>query len=198
MPEIDAKSVKALRDATGAGMVDCKAALADAGGDVDRAKDILREKGRADVKKRSGRATSQGQVNAYIHPGAKIGVLVEINCETDFVAMNEVFQDLIHEVALHISFANPDYVSRDQVPGDEVEREREFVERQARNEGKPDHIVPKIVDGRMNAFYKERVLLEQPFIRDDKLTVNDLVTQAAAKLGENVQVRRFARFEVGK
>ena len=198
MAEIDARSVKALRDATGAGMMDCKAALADAGGDVDRAKDILREKGLADVKKRSGRATSQGQVHAYIHPGAKIGVLVEINCETDFVAMNEVFQDLIHEVALHISFANPDYASRDQVPEDEVEREREFVERKARNEGKPDHIVPKIVDGRMNAFYKERVLLEQPFIRDDKLTVNDLVTQAAAKLGENVQVRRFARFEVGK
>jgi elongation factor Ts len=183
---------------TGAGMMDCKTALTESEGDLDKAKDWLRSKGLADVRKRSARKASEGQIHAYIHPGGKVGVLVDVSCETDFVAKNELFQELIHDIALHISFANPDYISRDDVPEEVVAKEREFVEKQARDEGKPDNIVPKIVEGRMNAFYKDRCLLDQVFIRDDKTTIGDLVSTAAAKLGENIQVRRFSRFEVGK
>jgi len=198
MADVDAKTVKALRDATGAGMMDCKKALTETEGDVEKAKDWLREKGLADVKKRSGRSASEGQIHTYLHPGNKVGVMVEVNCETDFVARTAEFQELIHDIALHIAFANPDYISRDEVPKEVVAKETAFFERQAADSGKPANIIPKIVEGQINAFFKGICLLDQPFVRDDKQTVGDLVTAAGAKLGEKVDVRRFTRYEVGK
>jgi elongation factor Ts len=198
MPEITAQDVKKLRDETGVGMMDAKGALTEAGGDMERAREILREKGLAKREKLSGRSATEGQVHAYIHPGAKIGVLVEISCETDFVARLEEFQELIHDVALHISFANPEYVSREEVPEEVVAKEKSFLEKQAAESGKPENVIPKIVEGQINAFYKSICLLDQPFIREDKKTIGELVHDLAVKVGENVQVRRFVRFEVGK
>jgi elongation factor Ts len=200
MAEIRAEDVKKLRDATGAGMMDCKKALQDADGEVEKAKDLLRERGLANAKKFATRGADEGVIESYLHkpdPGmpAKLGVMVELNCATDFVAKTDRFQALAREVALHISFSNPAYVDRHEIPGDVVERETEIYKKQA--EGKPDNVVEKMVEGKLKAFYAEHCLVDQPYIRDDKKTVGQLLDEASAELKEPVKVRRFARFRVG-
>lgn len=202
MGEIKAAEVKALRDATGAGMMDAKRALTDAGGDVEKAKVLLRERGIASAKKLSERAADEGLVETYLHQPdpelpAKVGVLVELNCSTDFVAKTAGFRKLAREIALHIAAARPTYVSREEVPGDLVEREREIYAKQARDQGKPDHVIDKIIDGRMKDFYAEHVLLDQPYVRDEAKSITQLLDEASAELKEPVRVRRFARFRVG-
>jgi elongation factor Ts len=198
--EITAAQVKALRDATGAGMMDCKQALQDAGGDFERAKQILREAGKAGVQKRAGRSATQGVVDAYLHTPdpnlpPKLGVLVELDCETDFVAATDEFQRLAHEIALHIAVADPAYLRREDVPDNVIKQEREIYATQA--EGRPDHIVERIVEGKLKDFYKQVVLLDQPYIRDDKQTIQDLIDGYAAKVRERLVLRRFVRFKVG-
>ena len=200
---IDPKEVKRLRDDTGAGMMDCKRALEETGGDFEKAKDLLRAKGMAAQGKMATRGANEGVVEAYLHkpdPGmpAKLGVLVELNCSTDFVAKTDAFQELAREIALHISFAKPAFVAREEFPGEVIEREKEIYRKQA--EGKPENVVDKIVDGKLKAFYAQSpggALLEQPYIRDDKRTVGELLDEAAGKLKEPVRVRRFAYFRVG-
>jgi elongation factor Ts len=199
--EITAAQVKALRDATGAGMMDCRNALREAGGDLDKATQLLREAGKAGVEKRAGRSTTQGVVDAYLHTPdpnlpPKLGVLVELDCETDFVAKTDEFQRLAHEIALHIAVADPVYMSRDDVPDDVVNREREIYASQA--QGKPDHLVERIVEGKLKDYFKQVVLLEQPYIRDDKQTIQSLLDDYAAKVREKLVLRRFARFRVGE
>ena len=199
--EITAAQVKVLRDATGAGMMDCKKALQDAEGDLERAKTILREKGLASAGKRAGRTTNQGVVEAYLHTPdpnlpPKLGVLVELDCETDFVAKTEEFQALARDIALHVAAADPAYVRREDVPSEALEREREIYAKQA--EGKPDHIVERIVEGKLKDYYKQVVLLDQPYIRDDKQTVQDLLDSYSARVREKLVLRRFARFRVGE
>jgi elongation factor Ts len=199
--EITAAQVKALRDATGAGMMDCKQALQEADGDLERAKQILREAGKAGVQKRAGRSATQGVVDAYLHTPdpnlpPKLGVLVELDCETDFVAATDEFQRLAHEIALHIAVADPAYLRREDVPDHLVKQEREIYATQA--EGKPANIVERIVEGKLNDFYKQVVLLDQPYIRDDKQTIQDLIDGYSAKVRERLVLRRFARFRVGE
>jgi elongation factor Ts len=196
--QVSAAAVKALRDETGAGMMDCKRALTEAEGDVDRAREILRERGLAGAEKRQGRAAKEGMVDAYIHMEGRLGVLVEVNTETDFVARTEEFRKLAREVAMQIAATNPRWISRDEVPQDVVDAERKIYEEQARTTGKPENVITRIVDGKLEAFYKEFVLLDQPYIREDSKTVGAIVTEVAAKVGENVQVRRFARFRLGE
>ena len=195
---IPAELVKRLRDATGAGMMDCKRALVDAGGDLERAQELLRLKGLAGAEKRAGRRASEGRVDAYIHPGNRVGVLVEVNCETDFVARTDDFGALVREIAMQVAAAQPEYVARPDVPEDVLERERKIYEEQAKESGKPEHIVEKIVTGKLEAFYKQTVLMDQAYIRDDSKTVGELVSETAAKVGENVIVRRFARYQLGE
>jgi elongation factor Ts len=195
---IPADQVKRLRDLTGAGMMDCKRALVEAEGDLDRAQELLRLKGMAGIEKRAGRRASEGRVDAYIHPGNRVGVLVEVNCESDFVARTDDFGTLAREIAMQVAAANPEFVTRDQVPAEVVERERKIYEEQARESGKPDGIVEKIIGGKLEAFYKQTVLLDQPYIRDDSRTVGDLVSDVAAKVGENVVIRRFSRYQLGE
>lgn len=190
--------IKELREMTGAGVLDCRNALRECEGNVDEAVDFLRKKGLASAAKKSGRAASEGVVTSYIHGNGKIGVLVEVNCETDFVAKNEDFQELAKDIAMQIAAAKPEYVSREDVPTDVVERERNIIREITLNEGKPENIVDKIVDGRMNKFYNEICLLEQPFIKDTDLTIEDLIKQRIAKIGENIQIRRFTRYEMGE
>lgn len=203
MPEFTAADVKKLRDATGAGMMDCKRALTDADGDLDKAAALVRERTGAKMEGRVGeRTASEGLVHAYLHtptPGlpAKVGVLVELNCETDFVAKGEAFRRLANDVALHIAAMKPAVVSEDQIDQAALDAEREFVERQAREEGKPDHIVEKIVEGKLKAFYSEKVLLQQPFVKDDKRTVAELLTEFQRTSGEKIEVGRFVRYQVG-
>ncbi|HEV8648176.1 MAG TPA: translation elongation factor Ts [Actinomycetes bacterium] len=199
--EITAAQVKVLRDATGAGMMDCKKALQDAGGDLERAKTILREKGLASAGKRAGRTTNQGVVDAYLHTPdpnlpPKLGVLVELDCETDFVAKTEEFQALARDIALHVAAADPAYVSREDVPSEVLEREREVYAKQA--EGKPAHIVDRIVEGKLNDFHKQVVLLEQEYVRDASQTIHELLDGYSAKVGEKLVLRRFSRFKVGE
>jgi elongation factor Ts len=199
--EITAAQVKALRDATGAGMMDCKQALQEADGDLERAKQILREAGKAGVQKRAGRSATQGVVDAYLHTPdpnlpPKLGVLVELDCETDFVAATDEFQRLAHEIALHIAVADPAYLRREDVPDHLIKQEREIYATQA--EGKPANIVERIVEGKLNDFYKQVVLLDQPYIRDDKQTIQDLIDGYSAKVREKLVLRRFARFRVGE
>ena len=197
--EISAKDVKALRDQTGAGMMDCKAALQEAGGDVDKAVEILRVKGQAQAAKRSGRAASEGQVASYIHAGGKIGVLVEVNCETDFVARNEDFQEFVRDVALHIAAANPQFVTEDEVPDDVKDAESRIFEEQASD--KPENVRPKIVEGRIRKWLEEVVLLNQEHVHGDKhdgKTIEQLRQDISAKTGENVVIRRFVRYQVGE
>jgi elongation factor Ts len=197
--EISAKDVKALRDQTGAGMMDCKAALQEAGGDVEKAVEILRVKGQAQAAKRSGRAASEGQVASYIHAGGKIGVLVEVNCETDFVARNEDFQEFVRDVALHIAAANPQFVTEDEVPDDVKEAEARIFEEQASD--KPENVRPKIVEGRIRKWLEEVVLLNQEHVHGDKhdgKTIEQLRQDISAKTGENVVIRRFVRYQVGE
>jgi elongation factor Ts len=198
---ITAADVKSLRDRTGAGMMDCKAALAEADGDVDRAIELLRVKGAASAAKRAERGTGEGVVSSYVHATGKIGTLVDVRCETDFVARNEDFQHFARDVALHIAAAAPRYVSGDEIPEDEREAERRVFEAKAREEGKPDDVVEKIVAGQLAKWQKEIVLLDQEHVNADKhesKTIEQLRTEVAAKTGENVQIARFARFEVGE
>ena len=195
--EITAAQVKALRDATGAGMMDCRNALREAGGDLEQATKLLREAGKAGV----GRSATQGVVDSYLHTPdpnlpPKLGVLVELDCETDFVAKTDEFQRLAHEIALHIAVASPSYIRREEVPEHVVEKEREIYASQA--EGKPEHIVDKIVEGKLNDYYKQVVLLDQPYIRDDKQSIQDLLDGYSAKVREKLVLRRFARFKVGE
>jgi elongation factor Ts len=194
---IKAAQVKELREKTGAGMMDCKNALMECNGDAEKAIEYLREKGLAAAAKRAGRATGEGVIDSYIHGGGKIGVLVEVNCETDFVARTQQFRDFVHNIAMQIAAANPQYVERSQVPAAIVEHEREILRSQALNEGKPEKIVDKIVEGRIEKYYEEVCLLEQPYIKDPDLTINDLLTEQIATLGENINIRRFVRFTLG-
>ena len=195
---ITAQDVKELRERTGAGMMECKAALTDAGGDMEKAIDLLRAKGAAKVAKRSAREASEGAVGSYVHMGGKIGVLVEVNCETDFVARNEEFQQLVRDIAMHIAATSPAAVRREDISPELVERERGVYREQMRESGKPEQIWDKIVEGKLDKFYQESTLLEQPFVKNPDITVGDLVTQASARTGENIVVRRFARFALGE
>jgi elongation factor Ts len=195
---IPAAAVKELRERTGAGMMDCKQALADAGGDIEAAIDTLRKRGITKAAKKVGRQTSEGRVDTYVHPGWRVGVMVEINCETDFVAKTNEFGDFVKNICMQIAAANPEVVRREDLPEERVRHEREIFTHQARESGKPENVIGKIVDGMMNKFYAEACLLEQPYVRDPKQTVADYVNGAIAKIGENIQVRRFARFELGK
>ena len=195
---ITADQVKTLREKTGAGMMECKSALQETGGDQDKAIDLLRKKGLASAAKRAGRATANGVVGSYIHMGGKVGVLVEVNCETDFVARTETFQTLVKEIALHIAAADPKYVRREEVPADVLEKEREIYRAQFAETGKPAGVVDKIVEGKLGSYYAQVVLVDQPSVRDPNVTVAQLLAEAAAKTGENVTVRRFARFKVGE
>jgi len=194
---IDAKQVKELRDKTGSGMMDCKKALIESGGDVEKAIKILREKGLSAAAKRSDREVKEGQIFCYIHPGAQIGVMVEINCETDFVARTDDFQQLGKDVAMQVAATAPLALTREELDQDIVEKERDIFKNQALQAGKPENIVDKIIEGKMEKFFSEVCLIEQPFIKDDKMTVEDLVKAAIGKIGENIEINRFARFEVG-
>ena len=196
--EITADVVKDLRLKTGAGMMDCKRALQEANGSMDRAIEILREKGLAAAAKKAGRVAKEGIIETYSHGGGRIGVMVEVNCETDFVARNTEFRQVVHEVALQIAAAKPRWVRREEVPEDTIAAERRIYDAQAANEGKPPHIAEKIVQGRLEKFFQEFCLLEQVYIKDDKKRVQDLIGELVGKLGENIQVRRFARFETGE
>lgn len=195
---ISAASVKELREKTGAGMMDCKKALVEAEGDMERASDILREKGLAAAAKKAGRIAAEGVVDSYIHMGGKIGVLVELNCETDFVAKTDVFKELSRDIAMHIAAANPKYISSDEVSQEDIEKEKEILRAQALNEGKPEKIVDKMVEGRIQKYYKEVCLLEQPFVKDPDMTIADLITEKTVKIGEKLSIRRFARFAMGE
>lgn len=195
---ISATQVKQLRDMTGAGFMECKSALAEAGGDVDKAVTVLRTRGQAKATKRAGRATAQGVVGHYIHTGGQVGVLLEVNCESDFVARTEDFQTLVREIAMHVAAANPACVRREEVPAEDLERERDIVRGQFKDSGKPPQVIEKIVEGKLNSYYQQVVLLDQPSIRDPKTPVRELVNAAIARLGENITVARFARFKVGE
>jgi elongation factor Ts len=196
--EITAKQVKELREATGAGIMDSKKALQESEGDVDKAVRLLREKGLAGAQKKMGRVASEGIVDSYIHLNNRIGVLLEVNCETDFVARNETFRSLVHDIAMHIAAARPLYVSEEDIPQEVLEVERDINRTRALKEGKPEKVVDKIVDGRMKKFYEEVCLLNQPFIRDQEMTVEELIREAIAAVGENIVVRRFARYQIGE
>ena len=202
MAEISAAAVKALREKTGAGMMECKKALIEAGGNEERANEILRERGLASAKEKEGRVAAEGVVGSYIHMGGKVGVLVEVNCETDFVARGDEFQQLVKDTAMHIAAAEPRYVSRDEVSSDVLNKEREIARAQAKNDpknaNKPDQVIDKIVEGRLNKFFEEFVLLDQPFIKDPAKTVGELITEKVAKSGEKITIRRFARYKMGE
>jgi elongation factor Ts len=203
MAEISARDVKALRDATGAGMMDCKKALSEAGGDLEVAKRLLREKGLADAAKRSGRAASEGIAYSYMHKPdpnfpSKLGVLLELNCETDFVAKTEDFERLAKDIAMHISFADPSWTSRDEVPQSVIDEESAIYAKQAKDSGKPDHVIDKIVAGKLESFYKDRVLLDQEWIQDKSKSIGNLIDEAKAAMGENISVGRYCRIRVGE
>ena len=195
---MDAKLVKELRAKSGAGMMDCKNALVETDGNIEEAMIVLREKGLAATNKKSGRIAAEGIVESYIHMGGKIGVLVEINCETDFVAKTEGFKTFVKDVAMHIAATNPLYVTKEEVPDEELEEEKEILRVQALNEGKPEKIIEKMVEGRISKFYKEICLLEQPFVKNPDITIGDLVKEQIMTIGENVKIRRFARFQMGE
>ena len=198
MAEITAAMVKQLRDQTGAGMMECKAALTEANGDMEEAVTLLRKRGLAQAAKRAGRATAQGVIGSYIHMGGRIGVLVEVNCESDFVARTEDFGNLVKEVAMHIAAADPKWVRREDVPSEAIEKEKAIYRAQMENSGKPANVLEKIIEGKLGSFYSQFVLLDQPSIRDGSMTVSNIVAQASAKTGENIQVSRFVRFRVGE
>jgi len=195
---ITAEMVKELRERTSAGMMDCKRALSEAGGDMEKAVDILRKKGLAAAAKKAGRIAAEGLVESYIHGGGRIGVLVEVNCETDFVAKTDEFRELCRDIAMQVAASRPEFVSRDEISPAVIEKEKEILRVQALNEGKPAHVVDKMVEGRIKKYYKEVCLLEQPFIKDTDMSVQQLITEKIAKIGENISVRRFARFQVGE
>jgi len=195
---VTADQVRELRERTGAGMMECKKALQESQGDFEKAIEVLRKSGIARAASRSGRTASEGVVEAYIHPGNRVGVLIEVNCETDFVARTDEFRELVRNLAMQVAAAGAEFVRREDVPTERVEREREILKSQTEGQGKPAAILDKIVTGRLEKFFAEICLLEQPYIRDDKTTVGDLVRQASAKTGENIQVRRFARYRLGQ
>jgi len=197
MSKINIAEVKQLREKTGAGMMDCKEALRTSEGDIEKAIEFLRKKGLATAAKRAGRAMTQGLVYAYIHTGGKLGVLVEVNCETDFVAKNEDFGAFAKNVAMHIAATNPVGIAIDDVPQEVIEKEMEIYRAQAMEMGKPDKMIDKIAEGKMNKFYKENCLLNQPYIRDPNMTIADLLNEMIAKIGENISIKRFARFQTG-
>ncbi|HXH07583.1 MAG TPA: translation elongation factor Ts [Vicinamibacterales bacterium] len=198
MATITASDVKALRDRTGAGMMECKTALVEAGGDLERAITILRERGLAQAARKAGRTTAEGLIGSYVHMGGKIGVLVEVNCESDFVARTEDFRQLVKEIAMQVAASSPQWVRREDVPADVLERERAIARKQLEGSGKPPHVVEQIVEGKLQAFYEQAVLLDQPSIRDPKTTVGQLIAAAIAKLGENITVARFVRYQLGE
>jgi elongation factor Ts len=202
MAEITATAVKSLREKTGAGMMECKSALTEASGHEEQAIEILRKRGLASAKKREGRVAAEGAVGSYIHMGGKVGVLVEINCETDFVARSEEFQQLIKDIAMHVAAAEPRFVTREEIPAAVLDKEREIAREQAKNDpknaNKPDNLLDKIVEGRLNKFYEEAVLLDQPFVKEEKKTVGELITERVAKTGEKITIRRFARYKMGE
>lgn len=198
MANITAALVKELREMTGAGMMDCKKALVEKEGDLQKAAEYLREKGIADSVKKAGRIAAEGVVASYIHMGGRIGVLLELNCETDFVAKTDKFQELAQDICMQIAAAKPLYVTKEEVPAAELEKEKEILTQQALNEGKPEKVIEKMVSGRIEKFYKEVCLLEQPYIKGDDESVGDLIKQAIAEIGENINVRRFTRYEMGE
>lgn len=198
MAEVTAQMVKELREATNAGVLDCKKALSDANGDFEAAVEILRKKGLSTAAKKAGRETKEGIIGTYIHPGAKMAAMVELACETDFVARTEQFQTLAYDLAMHVVAARPLYVSRENVPADDVAREKEIYKGQMADSGKPDHILDKIIEGKIDKWYSEVVLLEQPFVKNPDVTIQDLVTDTVASLGENIKVNQFARLAIGE
>ncbi len=202
MADITASMIKDLREKTGAGMVDCKTALVESDGDVEKAIELLRKKGMATAGKKAGRVTAEGAVGSYIHMGGKVGVMVEINCESDFVARGDEFQQLVKDVAMHVAAVDPKYINREEVPEAEVEKERGILMDQLKNDeknaNKPEEVLGKIIEGRLNKFYEEIVLLEQPFVKDPAKTVGDLVTEKIASIKENISIRRFTRYKMGE
>ena len=196
--EVSASTVKELRERTGAGMMDCKKALAETGGDLQKAVDFLRQKGLAAAAKMADRAATDGAVGAYVHPGGKIGVLVEINCETDFVARTAEFQALLKDIAMQVAAANPRVVRREEVPAEELENEKAIYRQQALDTGKPERVIEKIVEGKIDRFYSEVCLMEQSFIKDPDKNISGVINDAIARLGENIQIRRFARYHLGE
>lgn len=195
---IDAKVVKALREKTGAGMMDCKKALQEAGGNEEKAVDILREKGLSAAARRSERAANQGIIDSYIHLGGKIGVLVEVNCETDFVARNDEFREFVRNICLQVAAANPLYLNKEEVPEKILEKERQIIKAQALHDGKPEKVIEKIVEGRLEKFYRDNCLMEQTYIKDEEMNIRELLTNLIARIGENIVIRRFSRFEIGE
>ena len=198
MAEITAEMVKQLREKTGAGIMDCKRALAKADGDIDQAEMNLRKRGIDVARKKSGRKAQEGLIGAYVHPGSKLGVIVEVNCESDFVARTDDFQQLVHDIAMHVAATDPRFIRKEDVDNEVLEKEREVQRARALDAGKPEKIVDKIVEGRIKKFYEEVCLLEQPFVKDNASTVGELITQMVSKLGENILVSRMARFKVGE
>lgn len=198
MVEITADLVKELRQRTGVGLMDCKRALAETSGDVDQAIEHLRKTGAARAAKKAGRETSEGLVSSYIHPGGRVGVLIEVNCETDFVARTDEFKDLVRNLAMHVAASSPLAIRREELSTDLIDKETEIVKEQLRNEGKPEEMIERIVTGKMEKFYRETVLLEQPYVRDDKKTIEIVVKEAIVKLGENIVIRRASRFALGQ
>ncbi|MBL8296003.1 MAG: translation elongation factor Ts [Bryobacterales bacterium] len=198
MAEISAALVKQLRDKTGAGMLDCKKALQEANGDLNEAEVVLRKKGIASAAKRQGRAARAGAIGTYIHPGNQLGVLIEVNCETDFVARTDGFQDLVKDLAMQVAAADPKYLRRDEVPADVLTREKDIAAERARNEGKPEKVIERIVEGRLVKFFEEVCLYDQPFIKENTLTIDQLIKTNITKMQENISIARFARFKVGE
>ena len=202
MAEITMSSIKSVREKTGAGMMECKSALTEANGNEDQAIEILRKRGLASARKKEGRIAAEGAVGSYIHMGGKVGVLVEINCETDFVARTEEFQQLVKDIAMHVAASEPRFVSREEVGSDALDKEREIAGAQARNDpknaNKPDQVIDKIVEGRLNKFYEEAVLLDQPFVKDPAKTISDLIQEKTAQTGERISIRRFTRYKMGE
>jgi elongation factor Ts len=198
MSVVTAAMVKELRERTAAGMLDCKKALEEANGDIDKAVDVLREKGLSAASKKAGRVATEGAVESYIHAGGKIGVLVEVNCETDFVGKTDKFREFVRDIAMQVAAANPLYVRREEVPTEELEKEKEILRAQALNEGKPEKIIDKMVEGRITKFYEENCLMEQSYIKDPDKTIDQLLNEKISQIGENITIRRFVRFELGE
>lgn len=196
--EIKAELVKELREKSSAGMMDCKKALVESNGDIKKAEEILKENGLAKASKKASRATKEGIIDSYIHIGSKIGVMLEVNCETDFVARNEMFKNFVHDIALHITAAAPLYVSKEDVPQEVLDKEKELYRKQALNEGKPEKIIDKIAEGKLKKYYEENCLLEQPFVKDNDIKIGDLLKQNIAKIGENIVIKRFERYILGE
>jgi len=196
--EIKVELVKELREKSSAGMMDCKKALVESNGDIKKAEEILKEKGLAKASKKASRATKEGTIDSYIHTGSKIGVMVEVNCETDFVARNEMFKNFVHDIALHITAAAPLYISKEDVPQEVLDKEKELYRKQALNEGKPEKIIDKIAEGKLKKYYEENCLLEQLFVKDNDVKIGDLLKQHIAKMGENIVIKRFERYILGE